>query len=163
MQQLRARSRYPESRSVGSAINAPTAAQTTNAQTSPIGEPPTPRCAIVIAPTPASPHCASDTWPARPMSGTIDSAMIPMPNSRAIVTVLARVNSGIASAAPATTIPLKINVPRIVGIGMISRVRAIPWARRRALGRTSSTMNSTITGTAATNVESKYWLFSTTR
>ena len=153
----------PDSRNVGSAMSAPTVAVSTNAQKRPSGVPPTPRWAIVIAPSPARLHCASDTCPARPMSGTIDSATMPMPNNRAIVTVLERVSSGMASAVPATITALKMNVPRIVGIGMISRVRAMPCARSRELGRMSRTMNSTMTGTADTNVESKYWLFFTTR
>jgi hypothetical protein len=111
---------------------------------------------------PAKLHCAATPDPRRPINGTIerDDAV---PNSCAMVTVLARVRSGIASAAPAIDTAAKMHAPRIVGIGISSRVRAIPWARSRALGSTSSTMNSTMTGSAATNVESKYWLFFTTR
>ena len=153
----------PDRRSVGSAMSAPTMPETTIAQKMPMGVPPTPRCAIVIAPTPAKLHCASDTWPARPISGTIDSATMPKPKSCAIVTVLARVSSGIANAAPATATAAKMHAPRIVGNGISSRVRAMPCARSRALGSTSKTMKSTMTGIAATNVESKYWLFFTTR
>ena len=73
-----ARARYtPESRSAGSAISAPSTAETPTATTRAHGCPSAPRWPQTTAPIPAMLSWHSETWPAYPVSGTYDNAIRP--------------------------------------------------------------------------------------
>ena len=67
----------PVRRSAGNATNAPTMAQTTRATITPAGVAPSlPTCDITTAPMPTKLICANEIWPAKPVSGTSDNAMM---------------------------------------------------------------------------------------
>ncbi len=118
-------------RSVGSATSAPTRPVTSVATTRPVSVPPWPWWAMRMAPIPAKLIWHSESWPAKPTSGTSDRAMM------ATATIFWSPTASGSDAMLAATSPAATNsaavasAPGQAGRGTTSRDVRVLWPRRR--------------------------------